>query len=308
MTKQDLIELIQQPDKASQLKINQLDEAIREYPYFQALHVLRAKISSEQNQSDKQIQVGKAAIHTADRSNLKRILEGKTTVGISTNKPIEPPAIKETFVKTIVPKEQEQEIKIEYSSDEKNESSEALFKEVMENLNTLHSLRKKYEFLEEQAEKEEKIAQTEAPTKKKGKKKVEEETDKPASGKSKRKISSENKPSDDDDDLTPNHPRKKEIKSPVIKIDISEQNTIIESFIKKETEISKRQPERDSTPKEDLSINSTMINDGLVSENLAQIFVEQGKTERAIDIYKKLIWKFPQKKSYFASRIEELSK
>ena len=46
--------------------------------------------------------------------------------------------------------------------------------------------------------------------------------------------------------------------------------------------------------------------DQLVSENLAKILAKQGKTEKAIDIYKKLVWKFPQKKAYFASQIESL--
>jgi ABC-type Zn uptake system ZnuABC Zn-binding protein ZnuA len=36
--------------------------------------------------------------------------------------------------------------------------------------------------------------------------------------------------------------------------------------------------------------------------------IKQGKHEKAIDIYKKLIWKFPQKKAYFATQIEELKK
>lgn len=39
---------------------------------------------------------------------------------------------------------------------------------------------------------------------------------------------------------------------------------------------------------------------------LAGIMVKQGKLEKAIDIYHKLIWKFPQKKSYFAAQIEIL--
>jgi hypothetical protein len=43
-------------------------------------------------------------------------------------------------------------------------------------------------------------------------------------------------------------------------------------------------------------------------ENLASIMIKQGKHETAIDIYKKLIWKFPQKKAYFATQIEELKK
>ena len=63
-----------------------------------------------------------------------------------------------------------------------------------------------------------------------------------------------------------------------------------------------------SPDQQDLSQPSTHIHEDLVSENLAKIFLNQGKTEKAIDIYKKLIWKFPQKRTYFASRIEEIQK
>ena len=58
----------------------------------------------------------------------------------------------------------------------------------------------------------------------------------------------------------------------------------------------------------DLARESVNFNDNLVSENLAIILTDQGKTQKAIDIYKKLIWKFPQKKAYFASQIEKLKK
>lgn len=85
---------------------------------------------------------------------------------------------------------------------------------------------------------------------------------------------------------------------------------IIEDFIKKEPRISKPKPGiiTSDTPQEDLSLNSIEIKEDLISENLAIIMVKQGKTQKAKDIYKKLIWKFPQKKAYFASRIEELDK
>jgi len=46
--------------------------------------------------------------------------------------------------------------------------------------------------------------------------------------------------------------------------------------------------------------------EGLVSENLAKIMIKQGKKSKAVDIYKKLIWKYPQKKAYFASQIESI--
>ncbi|UXP31804.1 hypothetical protein N6H18_15765 [Reichenbachiella agarivorans] len=59
---------------------------------------------------------------------------------------------------------------------------------------------------------------------------------------------------------------------------------------------------------QDLSETSTMFPDNLVTENLATILTDQGKIERAIEIYEKLILKNPKKKAYFASQIEKLKK
>ena len=80
---------------------------------------------------------------------------------------------------------------------------------------------------------------------------------------------------------------------------------IIENFICKEPSITSR-PLITSENQPDLSEASTAFNEDLISENLALILINQDKKEKAIDIYKKLIWKFPQKKAYFASRIEDL--
>ena len=56
----------------------------------------------------------------------------------------------------------------------------------------------------------------------------------------------------------------------------------------------------------DLSVRSTRAEPDLVSENLARIFVRQGKTTRAIEIYEKLMVKQPEKMAYFAAQIQQL--
>ena len=94
----------------------------------------------------------------------------------------------------------------------------------------------------------------------------------------------------------------------------SKKNTekeIIEKFIEDQPSIGSIEKELGKSQDEitkDLSEKSTRFGDDLVSENLAVILLKQGKKERAIDIYRKLIWKLPQKKAYFAARIEEINK
>jgi hypothetical protein len=56
----------------------------------------------------------------------------------------------------------------------------------------------------------------------------------------------------------------------------------------------------------DLSGPSTRVVPDLASENLAQILVRQGKIERAIATYERLMVKHPEKMAYFAAQIDSL--
>ncbi len=55
-------------------------------------------------------------------------------------------------------------------------------------------------------------------------------------------------------------------------------------------------------------VKSGEFGDNIVSETLVEILIKQGKKDKAIEVLKKLIWKYPQKKAYFASQIEDLKK
>lgn len=84
---------------------------------------------------------------------------------------------------------------------------------------------------------------------------------------------------------------------------LKEQNEIIDQFIKTQPIIPKAKP---TVPQDDLSEDSGMFSDNIVSETLVEILLKQGKKDKAIEVLKKLIWKFPQKKAYFAAQIEDL--
>ena len=81
---------------------------------------------------------------------------------------------------------------------------------------------------------------------------------------------------------------------------------IIDRFIKRQPTIVRKPAS--GKPDVDLSKKSVELTQEVVSTTLADLLISQGKKERAIEVLKKLIWKFPQKKAIFAARIEELKK
>lgn len=58
----------------------------------------------------------------------------------------------------------------------------------------------------------------------------------------------------------------------------------------------------------EMAINSIDKQDIMVSEPLAEIHVKQGRYDKAIEIYRKLSLQNPEKKTYFAAKINHLNK
>jgi hypothetical protein len=86
-----------------------------------------------------------------------------------------------------------------------------------------------------------------------------------------------------------------------------EQLQIINQFIKAQPTISQARGNPTHATHADLvPLKQGEFGEQIVSETLVKILASQGKNEKAIEVLKKLIWKFPQKKAYFAAQIEEL--
>lgn len=83
---------------------------------------------------------------------------------------------------------------------------------------------------------------------------------------------------------------------------------IIEKFIKDEPSIERQKISKSELPsqQEDLASKALKGVEAFETETLAQLMVMQGKHKKAINIYKKLSLKFPEKSTYFAGRIEEV--
>ena len=79
---------------------------------------------------------------------------------------------------------------------------------------------------------------------------------------------------------------------------------VIERFIREEPQIQPPPPENLNVENKARKSSEEQFN--FVTETLANIYADQAMYVKAIEVYKKLILRFPEKKSYFASRIKEL--
>jgi hypothetical protein len=81
---------------------------------------------------------------------------------------------------------------------------------------------------------------------------------------------------------------------------------IVEKFIREEPQI--RAPNSEKLDTENKARKSAEDPNDLVSETLAHIYTDQMLFHKAVDTYKKLSLKFPEKSAYFADQIRELEK
>ncbi len=70
---------------------------------------------------------------------------------------------------------------------------------------------------------------------------------------------------------------------------------------------SNSQNKKKNRPMHQLAIKSLVEDDDLVSETLADLLAWQGNKSKATEMYRKLILQFPEKSSYFATKIEKIS-
>ncbi|MDB5023171.1 MAG: hypothetical protein JWP78_926 [Mucilaginibacter sp.] len=86
----------------------------------------------------------------------------------------------------------------------------------------------------------------------------------------------------------------------------SKEDRIIKRFIVEEPHITP--PSGDKLDNENKARKSAEDRDELVTETLAQIYIDQMLYHKAIITYKKLMLKFPEKSRYFADQIEQLER
>ncbi|MFO7979055.1 MAG: hypothetical protein R6U64_10385 [Bacteroidales bacterium] len=84
---------------------------------------------------------------------------------------------------------------------------------------------------------------------------------------------------------------------------VNAQRQIIERFLQENPRMAIR---KELLSDVNLAGKSVADDHELVSETLAQVLAKQGKTQKALEVYRKLSLKYPEKSSYFAKIIEAL--
>ncbi len=313
MDKNDLLDLLNRYTDSSPEEAKALASLKSEYPYSQLLQTLYARLSKDHAFDDHASELALAATRSADRSVLKNIITERKSNGPPKQAVVERPTV------TPLPGAPPADGGIDYAE------------EVMRDLERLVTLKSNFEMLlveysevkakPQPAKRPEppsppKPAQEHAKGKLKKQRIVElarqlqsdskspdgDETTQKANTKSRRKKS----PGDQDGLIEEIKSSKKEL--PLGSEKQKEQIDIINNFIKTQPTISGAK-EKIVLPPGDLTpIRSGEFGDNIVSETLVEILVKQGKKDKAIEVLKKLIWKYPQKKAYFASQIEDLKK
>lgn len=333
---------ISSSEKLTWEEVAWLESMSKKYPYFQTLHIWIAKHYIKEEHLLKNHKIQTASIFAVDRTLLKkRLLEkGKSSGHLnpeSIRSEIHTPAEeKQVATETLKPKEKTREELLaavedrlkELNSTQKIESTKKptatpSITESKTEIAKKHSLKeeekpKSKEKSIPKANTEEKNNDTTVPKTKKIKASEAKQEKEQADEELKKIISDSIKPKDlfysrlgnelnidssDSIDLLLNYLESQKEKK-IQKENPKNVDFIVQNFIKNDPKISKLKANQKEEG-EDLTAN-LYSNKKYISENLAKIQAKQGYIKEAIDIYKELMLKFPEKKTYFAEQIKKL--
>lgn len=377
MNKQKFVEFIRKPDSLTTKNLEEIQEVVSTYPYFQNARIILAKGAKIKDLPDSKEKIASASIYASNRALLKKYIndeliflrpldahesvqtDSKPTPKITKShhdeiksdssivtaeapvvleQPEEPeviipaePVVEKPESKVEILKESEEPETQSTLTDETEQPSDldGLISELWKDIDELRKSKARFLEIEKRIEEEDAVEKAvkkatqssssksvEKPAKKAtAKKNVAAKTPvkkstaqaKPAAtsrAKKSSKKSSDTTEKKDKDSSDSDKPGGPSGDSTFKKIN---QNEIIEKFI--QTNPSMPKPNRsDSVKMEDLSQDSIEMNPEIASEYLAEIYLEQGRKDRAIQIYEKLIVKFPEKSVYFAGVIKKLNK
>ena len=94
--------------------------------------------------------------------------------------------------------------------------------------------------------------------------------------------------------------------------ELTQGNSLIDKFLSSNSGVIKKRSEDPGETSNgvdnDILKKSDLENDEIITETLAMIYFQQKKYDKALDAFRKLSLKYPEKSVYFATRIEEIEK
>jgi hypothetical protein len=317
MKQSELIELIENPQKASVSDLQKIESLKNEFPFFQSAHILLTYLSKKYDSSLFQQTLRNTAITIPNRTRLYNLLHEQEVEEIVVDLGEAQVEKKPEVVKVV--EAAEIETKPEISEEKVAEVEEPVTANTeIEHLKAIELLtespEKKEEELNEQIEKEiskqivssfieKKVLKTPELHKPEKKKldggsfsdwlKALKSMDRPEETETEEKQEEVKKPVQP----KPKPVQKKE-----------EQKSIIDKIIESNPGNIRLNPAQKFFAPDNKAKESLFENEDLVTETLARIYALQGNTSKAIRAYEILSLRFPQKSAYFASLIENLKK
>ena len=325
MNDSEITVFIENPGLLKKASLNQLSNLVKQYPYFQTAHILFLKALKDDNSENFQIQLEKSSIYISDRDLLFKFLNQE--------------------FKTIEKKEEEKEddqVKKEEKQDKKllknqnvrrkiNDSIEGMGANISETISSqieFSTLREKDKleypseiyFIEEEREGKNNVITIEAKPdnlkKTKDQKEIldleEEEISKQENKEDYLSDTDEVFELIDSEEVEEEIPAdQKESQNGYFDInnyaeedELELRDDLISKFIEKNPRIEPKEVKTEEVV--DISEDSVKEDSNLLSETLIKVYIKQGLFEKAIESYKKLSLKYPEKSSYFASQIKIL--
>ena len=312
-----LWDALQHPRDISSDTVAEMEATVVKYPYFQLLRTLIAKAKHDQQTPDAYAALGTAAVYAPDRRRLRQVFYDEYTLeALATEAP--PSATNDTVTAEEEPAPPVPESASEPAGEvsgvsepvrmeppEEEPEAEARPDDVSASEGTAERKETSSALAEEPAEEDEASALREELTQtlqilEGSKEQLPDSID----------VKAEDRGAPPDESTETAHSSLLDQPEPSApspsRSGASMQQDIIDRFVRANPSIS-RDPTLEPKNDTDLSARSTELQEGLVTENLAEIMLKQGKTDKAIDIYQKLILKYPDKKTYFAQKIDQLT-
>ena len=272
LEKERFLDLAKNFTSLTEAETNDLDALQKQFPYSQVIHNLASRGAQDNGLETSKKFLNISAVYSTDRSVLKDIITSPRTERVGSVTEIQVTDVNVTHV--------------EVHRVEDGLHGDALNEEIMHDLERLQELKHNFEVTFEELKHSK--PSTKSPAVKKKEHLLEVAVPEPLGEVLLEEIKTTKKK------IIPESQKAKE------------QIEIIEQFIKRQPSI----PKNSGTAADasDLAEKNLSLTDNIVSETLVEILLRQGKKDKAIEVLKKLIWKFPQKKTIFAAQIDELKK